>query len=127
MRIVLPVDGDERINKGMRKILVCGGRTFLDYARVCEVLDRHVGKSDWIITGDARGADSLAARYARERGLVKMVFKADWQRFGKSAGVIRNHEMLLEGPDLVVAFPGGRGTADMKRRATDAMIDVVEA
>ncbi len=55
------------------------------------------------------------------------MFHAEWMKYGKAAGPIRNARMLAEGkPDLVVAFPGGRGTADMLRRVREAGIEVIE-
>jgi hypothetical protein len=53
-------------------------------------------------------------------------FPADWKRHGKSAGPLRNQEMLDAAPDLVIAFPGGRGTADMVRRAKSVNVKVIE-
>ena len=56
-----------------------------------------------------------------------MEYPAPWKRFGPSAGGIRNQQMLDEGkPDLVVAFPGGKGTADMVRRAENAGVKVIK-
>jgi len=52
---------------------------------------------------------------------------AEWDKFGRRAGPLRNEQMLREGkPDVVVAFPGGRGTAHMVRIAKEAGIDVLE-
>ena len=71
-----------------------------------------------IISGCARGADTLGIEWAEARGIEVGRFPADWDTHGRAAGPIRNQRMLDEGkPDLVVAFPGGRGTADMVRRA----------
>ena len=50
---------------------------------------------------------------------------ADWKRHGRAAGPIRNGEMLKDRPDLVVAFPGGKGTANMVTQATNAGIEIV--
>lgn len=67
-----------------------------------------------IISGHARGADQIAEMYADEKGIPVRVFPADWDKYGKKAGYIRNKKMLDEGqPDLVIAFPGGRGTEMM--------------
>jgi hypothetical protein len=80
---------------------------------------------DAIIHGGARGADSMAGEFANETGIEEIVFPADWKMYGRRAGPIRNQQMLDEGkPDLVVAFPGGRGTADMVGRARTAGIEV---
>jgi hypothetical protein len=67
-----------------------------------------------IIHGAAKGADTLAGRWAKEFNIPVLVFPADWKKYGRRAGPIRNAQMLSEGkPNLVVAFPGGRGTANM--------------
>jgi hypothetical protein len=68
-----------------------------------------------VIHGGANGADYIAGRWAQDTGGIPVEeFPADWNRHGNSAGPIRNQEMLDKGkPDLVVAFPGGRGTADI--------------
>lgn len=79
------------------------------------------------ISGMARGADKLpfGARHSLEEKIQE--FPADWKTHGKAAGFIRNQQMLDEGkPDLVVAFPGGRGTADMISRAKKAGVKVIE-
>ena len=99
------------------KVLICGGRDFDDYGmvkRAMSALKVIQGPISEIIHGAARGADSLGGRYARENGIPCREFPADWNRHGRSAGPIRNRVMLKEGdPDIVVAFPGGKGTADM--------------
>ncbi len=74
-----------------------------------------------------RGADSLGGKWARENGVVEKVYKADWGTHGKAAGVIRNQEMLdEESIDLLVSFPGGKGTADMKKRAKYKGVEIKE-
>jgi hypothetical protein len=99
------------------RVLVCGGRDYQNKERVFQVLDlihKKLKEKMIIIHGGARGADTLAGEYARERQLEELVFPADWKTHGKSAGAIRNTQMLKEGtPKLVVAFPGGNGTKHM--------------
>lgn len=112
-----------------RRVLVCGGRDYADYWTVFEVLDgQH--KSDPIsclIEGGALGADRFARRWATDRGVRLQTFDADWMKYGRSAGPIRNKAMLAVGrPDLVIAFPGGRGTANMVRQAREFDIPVLE-
>lgn len=64
--------------------------------------------------------DSLGA-WAASRGVPTSVWFAKWNELGAWAGPARNARMLHEGkPDLVLCFPGGPGTADMKRRALEA-------
>jgi len=80
-----------------------------------------------IVEGGATGADSLAREWAVATKSHVEQFKADWTRYGRSAGPIRNQRMLTDGaPDLVVACEGGKGTADMVRRARAAGIRIVE-
>lgn len=105
------------------RLLVCGGRDYRDRRAVFATLDGVAAKSPvtLLIEGGARGADALAAAWARERDVPVATFHADWEVHGASAGPLRNIRMLEEGaPDLVVAFPGGRGTAHMTRIAREA-------
>ena len=72
----------------------------------------------------ARGADRFAQEWANANGVAWIVYDANWTKHGRAAGPIRNQQMLDEGrPTLVVAFPGGRGTADMVRRARECCGD----
>ena len=114
------------------RVLVCGGRDYgkqwnehqstfvtdthavhkLHYV-LQEILNEHTDSELVIVHGAATGADSLASAWARNKHIREMPFPADWSG-GKSAGIERNIEMLEESePNLVVAFPGGRGTAHM--------------
>ncbi|HEV7285225.1 MAG TPA: DUF2493 domain-containing protein [Kaistia sp.] len=107
------------------RVLVCGGRDFADRPRLNVALDGL--KPSFLIHGGAPGADALADYWADIRGIPHRTFPADWNTHGKAAGPIRNQRMIDEGkPDLVIAFPGGRGTADMIRRAKAAGIPVRE-
>lgn len=107
------------------KILVCGGRDYNDENKVFETLSEYLPFE--LISGGARGADTFAQNYARVRGLVAHIFYPNWSEFGKAAGFIRNRQMLDEGqPDLVVAFPGGRGTEMMVKIAKEAGVEVIE-
>lgn len=111
------------------RVLVCGGRKYRDKERLYGVLDKlHEGtKIDRIVCGGASGADLLAERWARERGVSLRVYKPDWDTYGLRAGPIRNKKMLdEEDPDLVVAFPGGGGTRDMVTRSFKEGLPVME-
>lgn len=111
------------------KVLVCGGRDYTDRIRVYAKLGELRAKGlSYIIHGGARGVDEFAGDWGHGFLVPVRVFHADWERHGKRAGPIRNQQMIDEGrPDLVVAFPGGAGTADMVRRARKAGIDVIES
>jgi hypothetical protein len=102
------------------RVLVCGGRNYSDYAFLSSVLmNLHTTtKITCIIHGAASGADSLADRWAAEHNIPVHVFPADWNTYGRTAGPIRNKQMLDEGkPDVVVAFPGNKGTRNMVAQA----------
>jgi hypothetical protein len=107
------------------RVLVCGGRDYDDALRVQDVLDGLVITK--LIHGDCgRGADKLADNYGFRRGIEIVTYPAQWAKYGRRAGPIRNQAMLVHGkPDLVVAFPGGRGTADMVARARKAGVRVM--
>lgn len=132
------------------RVLVCGGRGYGEVPDGCpaeqyrnyrvkaerecfilfETLDHLHAERKFtvLINGAAKGADRHALRWALPRRLLINSYKPDWKTLGKAAGPIRNQMMVEVGkPDLVVAFPGGRGTADMISRAKAAGVSVVEA
>jgi YspA, cpYpsA-related SLOG family len=105
------------------RVLVCGGRKYNNSIKIEEVLSQY--KIDCLIEGGAWGADYHAAQYAHKYGIWNEKYPAEWARYGKSAGMIRNRQMLTEGkPELVIAFPGGQGTANMVQCAIDAGVTV---
>jgi predicted Rossmann-fold nucleotide-binding protein len=109
------------------RFLVCGGRDFDDAQAVNRALDAlHVKRGiTCIVEGGAPGADTHARIWAQANGVDVRTFYADWGTHGRRAGPLRNARMLEEGrPDGVVAFPGGRGTADMIRQAMTAGLKV---
>lgn len=111
------------------RVLICGGRDFNNVAFIWSRLDRLHEQTPFtaIITGGARGVDAIASEWAVTKpGIQRYVCKADWDKHGRAAGPIRNARMLEWNPDLVVAFPGGRGTADMMRRAHEASVRIEE-
>lgn len=133
----------------MTTVLVCGGRDYGEVPRGCPSDPHHEArlkaererrqfqvamdaiyldrKFRMVVMGDARGADSLAYHWACRLLLPVCRCRADWKTHGRAAGPIRNQQMLDEyKPTLVVAFPGGSGTADMVRRAKAAGVEVLE-
>jgi hypothetical protein len=112
------------------RLLACGGRDYDDVAFLFRTLDDLHREHQFrdFMQGGARGADALAKDWAKTHpDIERWEFKADWQRHGPAAGPIRNQRMLHWGPDVVVAFAGGKGTADMVRRARAAGVEVIEA
>jgi len=110
----------------LTRIIITGGRRYRDTATIRRVLEEyHQTPPPTLVHGGAAGADSEAAYVAGY--LLEWhveAHPADWQRHGRAAGPIRNQQMVDSGADLVIAFPGGRGTADLIRRARAAGIPV---
>ena len=112
-----------------RRLLVCGGRDFDDAPFVFRTLDalHREHRFREFMQGGARGADALAKEWAMTKGDLKCFeIKADWKKYGPAAGPIRNQQMLEWGPDLVVAFAGGTGTAGMVALARAAGAPIIE-
>lgn len=112
----------------MNVVLVCGGRDYQDWETVKDTLDAEYQRKPitLIVHGAARGADKLAARWALRKGVHAAAVAALWAFYGYAAGPYRNRAMLKLKPDVVYAFPGGKGTANMVQQARDAGIPVVE-
>lgn len=96
------------------KVCICGSRNFLDYSRLRTALLSFMDKfncrdSMEIVSGCARGADSLGECFAREFGLKVFQFPAKWDIFGNTAGFVRNKEMA-EFSDVVIAFWDGQSS-----------------
>ncbi len=102
----------------IHRLAVVGSREYTDYERVRKAIESfpHV---KIIVSGGAKGADTLAERAASELGLEFEVFRADWKRYGQGAGPMRNTK-IVENSDAVLAFilPGSRGTLDTLKKAT---------
>ncbi len=113
----------------MITVLVTGGRDYDDARAVSRALTAAWYSCDGmrVIHGAARGADTLADEWCTANNVSVTQYPADWKQHGKAAGMIRNVEMLERGkPDLVIAFPGGRGTAGCVREARKRGIEVVQ-
>lgn len=102
-------------------VAVIGSRGFNDYDRVVKVLDAINEKVSIskIVSGGAIGADSLGELYANENEIETLIFKPDWAKFGKGAGLIRNKD-IVDNSDIVVAFWDGisKGTKNSIDYAT---------
>ena len=111
------------------RVLVCGGRDFNDVTLAYKVLNHFhdIHGFTCVIDGDAKGADRLAGLWAKDIGIESRKYPADWKTYGRAAGHIRNQQMLDEGrPEMVIAFPGGKGTANMISLTKKAGIDLIE-
>lgn len=126
----LKIAGVEEIpGTGSRlRVLVCGGRDYDDTEELWAALDRLHAASpiSALMEGGADGADGIGRLWAGSNDVPVLTFIAEWRRFGRAAGPKRNATMLRVGkPDLVVATRGGKGTADMVRRARVARLRIM--
>jgi hypothetical protein len=103
------------------KVIIAGTREFNDYYLLKTKCDEilHAISDIEIVSGKARGADTLGERYAKERGYSVKEFPADWKTYGRSAGMIRNRQMAEYG-DMLIAFWNG------KSRGTNGMINLAK-
>lgn len=121
------------------RVIVCGGRHYDDEDAIRDEMERlhyWYGTEEvvTIVHGASRfwdrasrrwiGADYLASKVAVEFGMGVEPHRADWERYGRPAGPIRNREMASLGAELVLAWPGGSGTADMVNAAREYGIPV---
>ena len=107
------------------KLAIIGSRTFNDYGKLSNIIQEHffgnLSPINKIISGGAYGADILGENFARDFNIKKEVYKPDWDKFGKSAGFIRNQE-IVDACDMVLAFWDGKskGTQDTINKAKKA-------
>lgn len=110
------------------RLLVFGGRDYANVARLQRVLCAIHAKRPitLIIEGGAKGADRLAREWAIANGIPYVTEEANWARDGAAAGPMRNAAMLRKhSPEGAVAFPGGRGTADMAAKCEAAGVKLM--
>ena len=111
------------------RIIVAGSRNFNDYKLLQEKLDHILQnvESPEIVSGHARGTDQLGERYAVANGMVYHVFPAQWRKYGRRAGLIRNQQMADFADALIAFYPENResrGTADMIDKARQKGLSV---
>ena len=118
------------------KLIVSGGRDYVDFVMIDSVLDelRNETNIDILNQGGATGADQGAAEWATKREVKSITHRANWydlsapnaiiavnsrgKKYNKRAGINRNYSMfMVTQPDLVICFPGGTGTDNMRKLA----------
>ncbi len=105
----------------MKRIVIAGSRDFNDYRIAEEYINQCIKAENTvdsitIISGGCNGADKLGERYAWEHKLLLEIYTADWKRYGKAAGPIRNKKMANDA-DIVICF------WNKKSKGTKSMID----
>jgi len=113
------------------KVIIAGGRTYTFDARDLEILDAlHVQYTfTEVVSGAATGADTCGAEWARSRELRVKEYPAEWGRYGRAAGPIRNKQMIdyIYPAGILVTFPGGSGTRNVTKLAEKDAIRVIRA
>lgn len=100
------------------KLIIAGGRDFVYqpiHVRKLNSLRELIAIVE-VVSGCAKGADKFGELWANGHGIPVKRFKADWDKYGKAAGAIRNEEMAKYASDVVL-FPGNRGTNNMYEQA----------
>jgi len=105
------------------RVIIAGSRDFTDYDFLCQVMEEFINNSllpvTEIISGRQKGADLLGECWAKERNIHIEPFPADWKKYGKSAGPIRNKQMAEYGDYLILFWDGkirgniGKGSRNM--------------
>ena len=111
----------------MKRILITGSRSWVRTDTIAKAIDLvvdYLGTDVIVVHGAARGADSLAGNYARSIGLTVEEHPADWERYSKRAGYIRNAEMVALDADVCLAFiiDNSPGATMMVKLVTDKKI-----
>ncbi len=111
----------------MMKVLICGDREWQDSKTIADRI-KHLPPGTKVIHGACRGVDRIAGNAAFNLGLGVVQYPAQWKKYGRAAGPIRNKRMLDEKPDLVIVFhtnlARSKGTKNMMTLAVDAGIPI---
>jgi hypothetical protein len=103
--------------------IIAGGRDFADYDTLKRIAGKVIRPGDTIISGGAKGADSLGEEFAERNSLEVERYPAEWDKYGKSAGYRRNHRMSLIADGCVAFWDGhSRGTKNMIEQAHAARL-----
>jgi hypothetical protein len=100
------------------RVIIAGGRDFSDYELMSKSLKCLIGKDVTIISGRAKGADRLGETYGEEHSIPIERYPADWEKNGKSAGYLRNLQMLDNATHVIAFWDGkSKGTLHLLREA----------
>lgn len=100
------------------RVIIAGSRDITSYDFVCEAIKESGFHITEVVSGTARGVDQLGERWAKDNGVPVIYFPADWNKFGKSAGYLRNLDMGNYGDALIACWDG-------KSKGTGHMVDIM--
>ena len=109
------------------KTIIAGSRTITDYSLVKQAIEDSGFPISVVVSGAARGVDQLGERWAREHKIPVVIYPADWGKYGKSAGPMRNKEMAEYAEGLILIWNGtSKGSASMGDYARQYGLNVFE-
>ena len=100
-----------------KRVIIAGCRDFNNYDTLVEAINEAPFAIGTILSGGASGVDALGERYAREKNLPLLIYKADWARYGRAAGPMRNRQMAENANALIALW-------DSSSPGTRSMIDI---
>lgn len=107
------------------RVIIAGARCCNHYHVVCQAVHDSGFDITTVVSGCAVGVDTLGERYADEHGIPCERHPADWKKYGRAAGHIRNHEMALCADALIAILMGeSRGTRNMIQQAREAGLPI---
>jgi len=107
------------------KVIIAGSRRINDYARVCKAVIDSGFEVTEVVSGRAKGVDTLGEQYAEEHNLPAKLFPADWGQYGRAAGPIRNGQMAEYADALIAIWNGeSRGTENMVKQAVKKQLKI---
>lgn len=91
-----------------KKIAIIGSRNITDYSILVDFIFKHlnINEIDSVISGGAKGVDSLAEQFANEFNLSTKIFIAEWTKYGKGAGFKRNNDIIINADIIFVLWDG---------------------
>ena len=106
------------VHKSVMKTIIAGGRDLLDYQIVLDAVQKSGYNISQVISGGAKGTDSLGERYANENDISLVIYPVDWKTHGVAAGPIRNRQMAEVADSLIACWDGqSSGTKNMIQQA----------
>jgi hypothetical protein len=88
------------------KTIIAGSRNIVEYQALLDAIEASGFEITEVVSGGARGVDSLGERYAKEKGISLKIFPADWESHGRKAGIMRNTEMAHYADALIAVWDG---------------------
>lgn len=107
------------------RVIIAGYRECFDYEKVLKAVHESGFKIDCVISGHATGVDTMGERYAKEHNLPLEIYPADWSKYGKRAGPVRNAIMASKADALIALYNGkSPGTKNMINTAKEKGLQV---